>query len=402
MTIAQNQTMGRGEFIALTAMMFATIAFSVDAMLVGLPQIADEIAGGNITQAGWILTSFFVGMGVGTFFSGPLSDAYGRKPMVYAGAALYIVSAAAAWATSTLEWMLLARFVQGLGASGPRVVSLAIVRDLFQGREMARIISIAMTIFILVPAIAPALGALIINFYGWRSIFAAFIVFSLISVIWIGTRLNEPLAVENRRPMRMGLMWDALKQMLTHKTVRLSIVVQTLILAMLLTTLTMIQPIYDQVYGRAENFPFWFGAVALFSGSSSLLNAFIVTRFGMHKVITWTISIQIVIGAIILSLMATQPGDGFYFFIIWQFCLFSQAGLTIGNLNAIAMGPMGHIAGMAASVIGAISTLSAALIASLIALFFDGTPRPLIAVILVFGICAALLMRRMNQLAATA
>jgi DHA1 family bicyclomycin/chloramphenicol resistance-like MFS transporter len=398
MPIAKNQFMGRSEFIALMAMMFATIAFSIDAMLPAIPQIADDIADGNRSHAAWVLTSFVAGMGLGTFFSGPLSDAYGRKPVVYAGAFVYTVSAAAAWATSSFEWILVARFIQGIGASGPRVVSIAIVRDLFQGREMARIMSIAMTIFILVPAIAPALGALIIASFGWRSIFAAFIIFSMISVLWIGTRLNEPLPKKDRRPMKLHLMVDAVKQMLRHKTVRISILMQTLMLAMLFTTLTMIQPIYDQIYDRAESFPFWFGTVALFSGASSLLNALIVTRFGMHKVITYAIALQVIIGAIVLVTMSTVPGDGFYFFIFWQFCLFAQAGLTIGNLNAIAMEPMGHIAGMAASVIGAISTVSAALIASPASLLLTDTARPLIVIVLVLGICAVFLMRRMNQL----
>ena len=398
MPIAQNQFIGRGEFIALMAMMFATIAFSIDAMLPAIPQIADEITGGDRAKAAWVLTSFVAGMGLGTFFAGPLSDAFGRKVIVYVGAAIYILSAVAAWATSSLEWMLVARFIQGIGASGPRVVSLAIIRDLFVGREMARIVSIAMTIFILVPAIAPAMGAILINTFGWRGIFPAFIVFSLISVMWVGTRLNEPLAPENRRPMRIGLMIDAVKQIVSNSTVRLSIAMQTLMLSMLFSTLTMIQPIYDDIYNRPDTFPIWFGAIALLSGGSSLLNAFIVTRFGMHKVITWSIALQVLIGAIVLVTMSSISTDGFFVFIFWQFCLFAQAGLTVGNLNAIAMGPMGHVAGMAASIIGGISTVAAALIASPVSLLLGETPLPLIIIVLILGVLAIILMRRINQI----
>lgn len=398
MPIAQNQFMGRGEFIALMAMMFATIAFSIDAMLPAIPQIANEITGGDRAKAAWVLTSFVAGMGLGTFCAGPLSDAFGRKVIVYVGAVIYILSAVAAWATSSLEWMLVARFIQGIGASGPRVVSLAIIRDLFVGREMARIVSIAMTIFILVPAIAPAVGAILINTFGWRSIFPAFIVFSLISVMWVGTRLNEPLASENRRPMRIGLMIDAVKQIVSNRTVRLSIAMQTLMLSMLFSTLTMIQPIYDDIYNRPDTFPIWFGAIALLSGGSSLLNAFIVTRFGMHKVITWSIALQVLIGAIVLVTMSSISTDGFFVFIFWQFCLFAQAGLTVGNLNAIAMGPMGHVAGMAASIIGGISTVAAALIASPVSLLLGETPLPLIIIVLILGVLAIILMRRINQI----
>ena len=397
MPIAPSQVMGRIEFISLMAMMFATVAFSMDAMLAAIPDIADEIADGSVSHAAWILTSFVAGMGLGTFFAGPLSDAYGRKPVVYAGVVIYILSAMAAWTTSSLEWILFARFCQGLGAAGPRVVSMAMVRDLFSGREMARIISIAMAIFILVPAIAPAMGQVIINAFGWRSIFGTFIIFSLILVIWVGSRYNESLAVVDRRPLQMGLMLDAVKQLLTHKTVRLSILIQTFMLAMLFATLILIQPIYDQIYDRGETFPFWFGAVALFSGASSLLNAHIVTRFGMYRVVTRTLFIQVVIGATVLITLILFPAISFPLFVFWQFCLFSQAGLTMGNLNAISMEPMGHIAGMAASVIGSISTLGGALIASPVSLLLSDTPAPLIITVLGFGLCAMFLMSRINR-----
>jgi len=392
-----SQAMGRTEFIALIAMMFSTVAFSMDAMLAAIPDIADEIADGSVSHAAWILTSFVAGMGLGTFFAGPLSDAYGRKPIVYAGIVIYILSAMAAWATKSLEWILVARFCQGLGAAGPRVVSMAMVRDLFSGREMARIVSIAMTIFILVPAIAPAMGHVIINAFGWRSIFGTFITFAVVLAIWMGTRYNESLAVEDRRPLRMGLMLDAVRQLLTHKIVRLSILIQTLMLAMLFATLILIQPIYDQIYNRGDTFPLWFGAVALFSGTSSILNAYVVTHFGMHRVVTLTLFIQICAGIFVLISMTLVPTISFQLFVFWQFCLFSQAGLTMGNLNAISMEPMGHIAGMAASVVGSISTLGGALIASPVSLLLSDTPAPLIISILGFGLCATYLMRQINQ-----
>jgi DHA1 family bicyclomycin/chloramphenicol resistance-like MFS transporter len=392
-----SQAMGRTEFIALIAMMFSTVAFSMDAMLAAIPDIADEIADGSVSHAAWILTSFVAGMGLGTFFAGPLSDAYGRKPIVYAGIVIYILSAMAAWATKSLEWILVARFCQGLGAAGPRVVSMAMVRDLFSGREMARIVSIAMTIFILVPAIAPAMGHVIINAFGWRSIFGTFITFAVVLAIWMGTRYNESLAVEDRRPLRMGLMLDAIRQLLTHKIVRLSILIQTLMLAMLFATLILIQPIYDQIYNRGDTFPLWFGAVALFSGTSSILNAYVVTHFGMHRVVTLTLFIQICAGIFVLISMTLVPTISFQLFVFWQFCLFSQAGLTMGNLNAISMEPMGHIAGMAASVVGSISTLGGALIASPVSLLLSDTPAPLIISILGFGLCATYLMRQINQ-----
>lgn len=379
-------------------MMFATIAFSIDAMLPAMPDIASQMTPNEPTRATLIITSFVLGMGIGTFFAGPLSDAFGRRRIMFLGAGLYIVSAAVAWASQSLELMLLARVFQGIGASGPRVVCIAIIRDLFSGREMARILSIVMIIFTIVPAFAPAMGVVIIHFAGWRSIFLAFVIFSLASALWLGLRLPETLPVANRRPLKVSLILDAVRQMLTHPVVRISILVQTLSLAMLFSLLMLIQPIYQYVFDKLETFPYWFGAIALSSALSSFLNAMLVVRFGMRRLITIGLVMQIGLSALVLLTSGSSAGQAFAVFAVWQAFVFFQAGLSIGNLNAIAMQPMGHIAGMAASVIGAISTVGAALIASPIGLLFDGTIRPLVGTILVLALLAFALMTYMGRL----
>ncbi len=392
--------MSRGEFVALVAMMFATIAFSIDSMLPALPEIGAQLSPNDVNKAQLILTSFVLGMGIGTFFTGPLSDAFGRKPVIYVGSALYILAAAVAWTSSSLEMLLIARVVQGIGSAAPRVVAMAVIRDLYSGREMARIVSIAMMIFTLVPAIAPMLGAGVIALTGWRGIFASFIVFSLITIFWMGLRLPESLAVENRRPLRLPLMMDAARQMFAHPTVRVSILVQTLCLGMLFTMLTMVQPIYDIIHDSAESFPFWFGFVALMSGSASLLNAALVIKLGMRRIVTWVLGAQIVFttSVIILNTADLSPSVSFAVFVSWQTAVFFMAGMTMGNLNAIAMEPMGHIAGMAASVIGAISTVFAAAIAAPIGLLFDGSIAPLAAGILTMSTLGFGLMLHMGQI----
>jgi len=394
--------MGRAEFVALIAMMFSTIAFSTDAMLPALPVIAAELTPEAPNQAGLIVTMFILGLGIGTFITGPLSDAFGRKPIVYVGAALYIVGAGLAWMATSLELILAARIVQGLGAAGPRVVSMAIIRDLFSGREMARIVSIAMMFFTLVPAIAPLMGAGLIALAGWRAVFGAFVVFALISVLWLGLRLQETLRPPLRRPLRWQVMLGAVHEMFSHPTVRLSIFVQAMTMTALFATLTMVQPIYDQVYDRAATFPYWFGVVALASGSASLLNAAIVTRFGMRRLVNSALVVQMFVSGIMLILLYSGVPDSFALFVVWKFVLFCQAGFTVGNLNAIAMEPMGHIAGMAASVIGAVATVIAALLAAPVALWFNGTPTPLIATVFVLAVAGAILMHKMGRIEATA
>ncbi len=399
----QNR-MSRPEFVALIAMMFATIAFSIDSMLPALPEIGAELSPGDTNRAQLILTAFVLGMGVGTFFTGPLSDTFGRKPVIYAGSIIYIVASAVAWASSSLEVVLAARVAQGLGAAAPRIVGIAIMRDLFSGRVMARMMSIAMMIFTIFPAFAPMMGAGIIALTGWRGIFLAFILFSLISIAWMGLRLPESLAREDRRPFRAPLMLGAVREMFANPTVRLSIMVQTLSLAVLFTMIIMVQPVYDVIFDRADSFPFWFGAVALVSGSASLLNAAVVVRVGMRRIVTWSFGAQIGLTGLVLivaGMGADLPLDlHFGVFVAWQCGVFFMAGTTLGNLSAIAMEPMGHIAGMAASVIGGISTVLAALIAAPVGLLFNATLWPLAVGIFAMSVIGFGLMLRMGRIEA--
>lgn len=257
-----------------------------------------------------------------------------------------------------------------------------------------------MIIFTLVPAFAPALGALIIEFAGWRSIFLAFVVFSLLSVLWLAVRLPETLAVEDRRPLQWPLMIDAVRQMFDQPVVRISIFVQTLTMAILFSVLVLIQPTYQFVFDRLESFPYWFGAIALSSALASFLNALLVMRFGMRRLITVAMVGQILLSSVVLLFFNSIPAGGFALFAVWQGFVFFQVGLSIGNLNAIAMEPMGHIAGMAASVIGAFSTVIAALIATPAALMFDGTIRPIVGTALVLACVAFALMVQMGRIEA--
>ncbi|MEC8196094.1 MAG: MFS transporter, partial [Pseudomonadota bacterium] len=369
--------MTRVEFIALCAMLFATIAFSIDAMLPALPTIAEELSPGRQNTETLIVMSFVLGMGIGTFFTGPLSDRFGRKPVLISGAALYILCAFIGYKSQTLEWLLAARLFQGMGAAGPRIVTLAIVRDLFSGRDMARIMSFVMLVFILVPAAAPLMGQMIIDMSSWRGIFVAFIIFALISVLWIGIRLPEPLAVDQRRPFSIAKLMAGLREMWSIPAVRTSILVQSLIMGILFALIGTVQLVYDQTYDRAEDFPYWFAGIALASGSASILNAKLVMKLGMRFLVTAAVAGKAISSLIMLMCMTIPDTQTqFYAFAFWQFTVFFTTGLTIGNLNALAMEPLGHMAGTAASVMGALATIFGVMLAAPIGLAFDGTPLP--------------------------
>ena len=380
------------EFIALIAMLFAMVAFSIDAMLPALPEIAREISPDAPNRAQLILTSFVFGMGVGTLFTGPLSDRFGRKPVILGGAALYMLGAALAWQASTLNEMLAARALQGLGVAGPRIVALAIIRDIYEGRRMAQIMSYAMMIFALVPAIAPFLGALIIDAFGWRMIFAAFILFCLIATLWLALRQPETLPPERRRPFVPRTLWHATQECFSHRVFTLSALVQSLTFGMLFATLSTIQPLFEDTYQRGDSFPAWFALIAVLGGTASIINARLVVALGMRVMIQLGLGGLTLLSALVLlfGLTATLP---FAVFMIWITAIFFMVGLVIGNLNALAMEPLGHIAGLAASVIGASSTVLGVAIAVPIGLAFDGTPVPLAAGLSLLSLIGFLLIR---------
>lgn len=368
------------EFIALMAMLFATIAFSIDAMLPAFPEIAAELSPDAPNRAQLVLTSFVLGMGIGTFFAGPLSDSFGRRSVILAGSSLYCMGAALAWVGPTLEWVLVGRIIQGLGAAGPRIVSVALIRDLYAGRQMARIMSFAMMVFTLVPAVAPLVGAGIIALTGWRGIFGAFILFSALSMAWFMLRLPETLPPANRSPLRFAPLMASLREVLGTKVVKLSILMQAMLFAALFGTLAQIQFLFDKTFGRGDSFPMWFAMIALVAGSASFLNAQLVLRLGMRRLIRLALGAQVALSGTMAALALTgvvPEAAGFALFLIWVTGVFFMVGFTLGNINAIAMEPLGHVAGMAASVIAALATVAGVALAVPLGMAFDGTIGPL-------------------------
>lgn len=395
-----DMKLSRVELVALLAMLVATVAFSIDSMLPAMPEIAQELSPDNIANAQLILSAFIIGMGAGTLFTGPISDMFGRKPVIVGCTAIYIAGAFVAWQAPTLEMLILGRFLQGLGASGPRVVSLAVLRDLYSGRDMARLLSFVMMVFTVVPALSPLVGSGIIALTGWRGIFLAFVLFALVSSAWLMLRLPETLPEARRRRFSFTALKAAAVEMTGIPMVRLSVTAQVLTFAMMFSSISMIQPIFDQTFDRAESFPWFFFGIGIFCSTSSMVNAALVMKLGMRKIISVTQYIALTATTVMLAL-ELSGGTGsahFWFYLTWQTLIYFQMGLVFGNLNALAMEPLGHIAGLAASVMSAISTILGGIIATVVAQFYDGTPLALVAACWVLCILAVLVMRKVRTL----
>lgn len=388
--------LSQGEFIALIAMLFATIAFSIDAMLPAEPAIAAAFTPDDPNRAKLVVGAFFLGMGIGTFLSGPLSDAFGRKRVMIWGGAIYSLAALICIFAQSLEVLLAARVLQGIGGAGPRTVSLAMVRDLYKGREMARIMSFAMMIFMVAPAAAPLLGQWIIHLSGWHAIFIAFILFAVIAMTWLAVRQPETLPVAARVPLSFHGLWAAGKELFSYRIVVVSILIQALTMAVLVATISSVQGIFTVEFDMEESFPKWFALAALVSAGASFLNARLVMTMGMRKVARLAFIGALLMTVLHYGLMRADVLQGdwrFAAFFLWLVSLFCMMGLTMGNLNALAMEPVGNIAGFAASIMAAVSTVVAVILSTPIAQAFDGTHEPLVIGALLCITPSLLLMR---------
>ncbi len=384
----------KGEFVVLMAAMMAMIAFSVDAMLPALTEMGEELSPANPVRSQLVVIVFMIGMGIGTFFTGPLSDAYGRRPLVICCGAIYALGAFLAWLAPSLELILAARLIQGLGASGSRVVAMAMVRDRFAGRSMAQVTSLIITVFMVFPAIAPTIGQGIIWIGGWRSVFLSFLIFSGIVLSWFMLRQPETLPKESRRPIRISLIRAALIEIVSIPMVRRSVLAMSACFAMMLTNVSSTELVFTQTLGLGEQFPLWFGAAAISSLIAPMVNSRIVMRFGMHRISCVAMTAQVVIsGAYLLGLQAGLiPKDLLLPYFIWQVSIFMTMGLSMGNLNALVMEPLGHVAGIASSLLAAISTILGAVIAIPAAASFDGTQVPLVLCIFGFMVFGRLML----------
>lgn len=388
--------LSRTEFVALIAALGAMVAISIDAMLPALPEIAATLTPEAPNRAQLVVTSLVFGMGVGTLLVGPLADRFGRKPVMMTSLALFALASVACYFAPTLEILLAARLVQGVCAAGPRIVSVAMVRDRFKGRAMAEVMSFVAMVFMLVPAIAPLMGQAIMSFAGWKVIFLFYVGVAAVAMLWMGLRQGETQPVSERRSLNFMALWRDVRELFTHRIVLVSTLAQSLTFAALFSALSSMQGVFEQRFDRGDSFPMWFSFIAICSISGSVLNARIVGRVGMRAVVIWTYSGMLILTLACLGLrwVGLMPAVlDFPAHLLWSVALFAMMGLSLGNLSSLAMEPLGHIAGLAASVTTAIATMVSVMLAIPVGLAFNGSEVPLMVGIAIYMALAVLVMR---------
>jgi DHA1 family bicyclomycin/chloramphenicol resistance-like MFS transporter len=378
-TTKPNTDSTSAEFIIIISMMMALTALSIDAMLPALPKISADLGVTNPNERQLVISLIFFGQAVGQLFFGPLSDKTGRKPAIFAGYALFILGSLFSVFSTNFSAMLVGRALQGIGMSAPRAVSMALVRDRLEGRRMAQVMSFASTIFILVPMIAPSIGQGILSFAGWRGIFGSFIVFALITVVWFALRVPETLALEKRRPFSPKHIAAAAVEVVSIRTTLGYTVIIGLVQGVFLGYLNSSQQIFQEQYGLGSLFPLYFAVISLSLGMASLSNTRLVMRYGMEKLSRWALNGIFALAIIFLGVAAAYAGQPpLWSLMTYLMTSFFCIGILFGNMNALAMQPLGHLAGVGSAVVGSLSTLISTLLGTVIGQSYDGTILPLV------------------------
>ncbi len=361
------------------ALMISMVALSIDTMLPALGLIADDLGVQHENDRQLVISILFLGLAVGQLVYGPISDSVGRKPPIYVGFAIFMLGCLISiWATTFIT-MLVGRFLQGVGAAGPRIVTIALVRDQYSGNEMARIMSLIMAVFILVPAIAPAIGQVILLVAHWRMIFVVFFVLSIGTLVWFAFRQPETLDVSRRKPFSLNQLGAALYEICTNRIAICYTVAAGLIFGAFVGYLVTAQQILQEQYGVGKQFPIYFGALALAIGAASYVNSYYVKRYGMKRLSSRALMFLTLWSMIFVGVSYLYSGHPpLWLLMVYLALLFFSVGILFGNFNALAMEPLGHIAGLAAAVIATLTTLFSLVFGIVIGQAYNGTVIPLV------------------------
>lgn len=374
------------ELVSLMAMLTALVALSLDAMLPILTDIGSDLSSSSAQQNYLVISLFFAGMAIGQMLFGPISDAYGRRLTVLIGLTLFIIGTLVCFFSQSMEMLLFGRIIQAIGVSGPRIASVAIIRDLYNGNEMARVMSFINAFFILVPMIAPIVGQTIAQLIGWRHIFTVFIIMAVITGIWFFSRQGETLIKQKRKKISLrhilgSIMWICKQPQVMGPALGLGF-----IFGAFLAYLSASQTIFQDFYDLGTWFPLVFAILAFSIGSASFASGMLVMKLGMITLIKVALVMVFLFGlTLTLATLIKNANPPFFWFYALMFCGFFFIGILFGNLNALAMIPVGHIAGIGAAFIGSFTSLIAVPIATFINHFLKDTILPISLGFLVFG-----------------
>ena len=367
--------MGFPEFVVVIAAIMALNPLAMDMMLPALPNIASAFHIVDANRPQMVLSIFLLGFGIGQFVIGPLSDRFGRRPVLLGGMTVYFIASALAIAAPSFETLLLARALQGLGTSATRVIATSIVRDCYAGRRMASVMSLAMMVFIAVPVVAPSFGQAVLLVTQWRGIFIVLMLYGAITLVWSALRMPETLPLSERRSLEIGEVLSAFRQTVTNRQTLGYALAAGGVLGSLFAYVFISQQVFTEVYHLGHYFPLAFAGIAIGTAIAGFLNSKFVGRLGMRVISHGALVGYVAVAAALLMAVKLQMLPLPLFMALSALMMFSF-GLMIANFTALAMEPQGHIAGTASSMYGSITTLLGIGVGMWIGQHFDGTLLP--------------------------
>ncbi|TDR20599.1 multidrug effflux MFS transporter [Marinicella litoralis] len=382
------------ELVLLLAVYTSLGALTIDLQLPAMPLILQSFGFTESNQQQWIITAYMLGFAVAQIFYGPVSDSIGRKTVLIFGLLVYIVASVMCIVVDSYYWFLAARALQGVGAAAARIMVNAITRDFYAGNEMAKITSLVMIIFIMVPVLAPTLGSLILWAGPWQNILYVFVGFGVLALVWTLIRLPESIQPNNQRPFNFVLIKSAFMTVIKEPISMVFAVVSGVIFSGFMAYLNGAEQIYSNIYQAKHLFPYLFGVIALFFGVAAFINAKIVMKFGALTVTNG--SMGLMVASTLLYLVITFLYQGvppLWTLVVMLIVINMCIGLVYGNVMAIAMYPLGAHAGMGASVIGMVSALLAAGLGIMISQQLDQTIYPIVIGFFLTSLTALLLIR---------
>ncbi len=375
-TSAPALKIGKLEFIGMIAAMMSINALAIDVMLPGMQEIGASLGEPDENRRQLIITAYLLGFSIMQLAFGPLSDRFGRRAPLAAGIAVYVFAALGAVFVPTFAPLLGLRFIQGMGAAATRVITVAIVRDVFGGRKMAEVMSLIMTVFMVMPVIAPSIGQGVMLLGEWHLIFVFMAVTAACILTWMWLRLPETLHPEYRRPFTLASVATGFKVVMTNRLSLWYTLAMSAILGALFGFINSAQQVYVGIYGLGVWFPLAFACVAGLMSAASFMNSRLVVRIGMrrlsHAALTGFITCSVILAA--YAAFGPVPFPIFIGLFAMAMIFFGMIG---SNFGAIAMEPLGALAGTASSVQGFMQTVVGAVAGGLIGQAFDGTVFPL-------------------------
>ena len=366
------------SFVIKMAIIMSLLALSIDAMLPALSQMGSGLGVVDIKKMQSVISTVFIGMGFGLLFFGPLSDAFGRKKPLYLGLSIFLVGSLVSYFSQSLTIMLVGRLLQGFGASACRVLSTAMIRDQYSGPAMGKVMSLIMVVFIIVPALAPTVGQAVLYFATWDKIFLLLFLIGLLCVGILFFFQEETLPADKRREVTVHNIKNGIIEIFKNPISRIYTFVSGILFGAFVGYLSTSQLIFQEHFQLGDKFSYYFGCLALFLGMSSFMNSKLVEKFSMHNLVKTSFLALFSFASIYLVYLFFHDGDSpLILFMIYMAFSFLFVGILFGNLNALAMEPLGHIAGLGNSVISSIQTFIGAFIGGTIASFYSNNLYPL-------------------------